>query len=84
LQKTKRRDVLKIAICLMQAYFFTKCTTIKLTNVVLRPWNVDKRSKQEALEEMEEAGMIQVERLGKCRAPIVHILNTEELPNVRF
>ena len=80
LKGATHRETFKIAICLMQGYFFTGCTDITLTNVILREWRIRRDSKVTALVELERLGLVLVERHGDRRAPVVHLLHTEELP----
>jgi hypothetical protein len=53
-----------------------KALTVRLSNFVMQRWKVSRGQKTRAIKYLEAAGLISVERKGKC-APMVTILHAD-------
>ena len=76
--KVPSRFVLPVAMSLWWLKTMTKKNTVVLATDALKPWRIDAATKRRALLDLENAGLIAVDRK-RGRFPIVTILDGDDL-----
>lgn len=73
LARPKHAYTRAVADCLLFLEWRRKGGPVTLSNVALQPWDVSPRDKSRALEELEELGLIAIER-GHGKSPRITLL----------